>query len=209
MWPGSGSGGVTWFTGDADAVGPSDELHGLFINSHQSDGVDVGKDLAVEATRPNLPGRRHQQQRLRRTSEEQPWSRWSGPRTNLVVKVAQTAVALGGSVELCDLRDAEASHELLPYRLAQAVAERHAHAVLPLGVSDGLVQKVPADLTDVLHNLGRTGEQVPTSGRRVHNQATPVAKVTLTVQLYLAQSSQKREAENFFLMTTVMPWIIH
>lgn len=31
----------------------------------------------------------------------------------------------------------------------------------------------------------------------------------LTVQLYLTQSSQKREAENFFLMTTVMPCIIH
>lgn len=30
-----------------------------------------------------------------------------------------------------------------------------------------------------------------------------------TVQLYLTQSSQKREAENFFLMTTVMPWIKH
>lgn len=31
------------------------------------------------------------------------------------------------------------------------------------------------------------------------------AKIALTVQLYLTQSSQKREAENFFLMTTVMP----
>lgn len=128
-----------------------------------------------------------------------------GPRTDLVVKVAQTAVALGCSVELCDLRDVEARHKLLPYRLAQAVAERHAHAVSSLGVSNGLVQKVPTDLTDVLNNLERTGEQVPTSGRCIHNAPTSVAKVTLTVQLYLAQSSQKREAENFFLMTTVMP----
>lgn len=72
---GCGSGSVTWFTGDADAIGPSDELHGLFINSHQSDGVDVGKDLAVEATRPNLPGRRNEQRRWRRTSAEQPRSR--------------------------------------------------------------------------------------------------------------------------------------
>lgn len=162
MWPsgsGSGCGGVTWFTGDADAVGPSDELHGLFINSHQSDGVDVGEDLAVEATRPDLPRRRKEQRRWR-TPEEEPRSRdTDGPRTDLVVKVAQTAVALGCSVELCDLRDAEARHKLLPYRLAQAVAERHAHAVLPLGVSDGLVQKVPTDLTDVLHNLEGTGDR--------------------------------------------------
>lgn len=206
-------GGVTWFTGDADAIGPSDELHGLLINSHQSDGVDVGKDLAVEATRPDLPGRRSEQQRLRRTPEEQPgsggpgraWPGRAGPRTHLVAKVAQTAVALGRSVELCDLRDVEAPHKLLPYRLAQAVAERHAHAVLPLGVSNGLVQQVPADLADVLHNLERTGQQAPTSGRRSRSEPGSVAAVTLTVQLYLAQSSQKREAENFFLMTTVMP----
>lgn len=31
----------------------------------------------------------------------------------------------------------------------------------------------------------------------------------LTVQRYLAQSSQKRLAENFFLMTTVRPWSRH
>ena len=36
-----------------------------------------------------------------------------------------------------------------------------------------------------------------------------VVNVMLTVQLYLTQSSQKREAENFFLMTTVMPCIRH
>lgn len=81
--------------------------------------------------------------------------------------------------------------------------------MLALGVSNGLVQKVPADLADVLHNLERTGRQVLTSGRRSHGEPASVAKVTLTVQLYLAQSSQKREAENFFLMTTVMPWMIH
>lgn len=32
----------TRFTGDADAIGSSDELHGLLINPHQSDGVDEG-----------------------------------------------------------------------------------------------------------------------------------------------------------------------
>lgn len=31
----------------------------------------------------------------------------------------------------------------------------------------------------------------------------------LTVQLYLTQSSQNREAENFFRITTVMPWSKH
>lgn len=68
---GEGFGGVTWFTGNADAIGPPDELHGLFIDSHQFDGVDVGQDLAVEATRSNLPGNRsHPPQRLRRTPEQ-------------------------------------------------------------------------------------------------------------------------------------------
>lgn len=32
---------------------------------------------------------------------------------------------------------------------------------------------------------------------------------SLTVQLYLIQSSQNREAENFFRITTVMPWSRH
>lgn len=54
--------------------------------------------------------------------------------SHLVIKVAQAAVALGGSVELSNLTDVEAVHELLPYRLAQAVAQRHAHAMLTLRV---------------------------------------------------------------------------
>lgn len=86
------------------------------------------------------------------------------PQPHLVVKVAQAAVALCGPVELCDLRDAEASHELLPYGLAQAVAERHTHTVSSLRISYGLVQKVPADLPDVLHNLEGTGERILMSG---------------------------------------------
>lgn len=124
------------------------------------------------------------------------------PQPHLVVEVAQAAVALGGAVELCDLPDVEASHELLPYGLPQAVAERHAHTVSSLGVSNGLVQKVPADLPDVLHNLEGTGE-----GFRCQGHDDPIfnAKIPPTVQSYLTQSSQKREAENFFLMTTVMP----
>lgn len=122
---------------------------------------------------------------------------------HLVVEVAQAAVALRGPVELCDLRDVEASHELLPYGLAQAVAQRHAHAVASLRVSDGLVQKVPADLPDVLHNLEETGRR--DSGSGAQQRGTVRAAVARTVQLYLTQSSQKREAENFFLMTTVMP----
>lgn len=77
--------------------------------------------------------------------------------------------------------------------------------MLSLGVSNGLVQKVPTDLADVLDNLEMTGGQIPTSGHRVCDDPVMDPKVTLTVQLYLTQSSQKREAENFFLMTTVMP----
>lgn len=42
-------------------------------------------------------------------------------------------------------------------------------------------------------------------GRR----SAPPLPFSLTVQLYLIQSSQKREAENFFRITTVMPWIRH
>lgn len=72
---------------------------------------------------------------------------------HLVVEVAQAAVALCGSVKLCDLRDAEAPHELLPYGLAQAVAQRHSDPVLLLRVPNRLVEQVPADLTNVLNDL--------------------------------------------------------
>lgn len=78
-------------------------------------------------------------------------------RSHLVIKVAQAAVTLCGAVELCDLRDVEAVHELLPYGLAQTVAQCHAHPMLLLRVPDRLVQQVSADLTDVLHNLEEKG----------------------------------------------------
>ena len=45
---------VTGLAGDADSVRTSGELHGLFIHLHQSDGVDVGQDPAVEAARARL-----------------------------------------------------------------------------------------------------------------------------------------------------------
>lgn len=73
--------------------------------------------------------------------------------SHLVIEVAQAAVALGGSIELCDLWDIEAVHELLPYGLTQAVAKCHAHLMLLLRVPNWLVQQVPADLPYVLHNL--------------------------------------------------------
>lgn len=72
---------------------------------------------------------------------------------HLVVKVAQAAVALCGSVKLSYLWDVEAVHELLPYGLAQAVAQRHAHPMLVLSVPKRLVQQISTDLSDVLHNL--------------------------------------------------------
>ena len=43
----------------------------------------------------------------------------------------------------------------------------------------------------------------------VWGTGAPPFSFSLTVQLYLIQSSQKREAENFFRITTVMPWIRH
>lgn len=79
--------------------------------------------------------------------------------SHLVVKVPQAAVALCCSVELCDQRDIEAVHELLPYGLAQAVAECHAHLMLFLHVPDRLVQQVAADFTNVLHNLEESGSK--------------------------------------------------
>ena len=75
----------------------------------------------------------------------------------LVIEVAHAAVALCGSVELCDLRDVEAVHELLPYVLAEAVPQRHAHPMSLLWVPHRLVQQVSADLTNVLHNLLEDG----------------------------------------------------
>lgn len=44
----------TRFAGDADAIRSPNELHGLFINPHQSDGVDEGNNLTVEAARSDL-----------------------------------------------------------------------------------------------------------------------------------------------------------
>lgn len=84
---------------------------------------------------------------------------FAGTHSHLVIKVAQAAVALCCSVELCNLRDIEAVHELLPYGLTEAVAKCHAHSVLLLCVADWLVQQVSADLTDVLHNLGDSGKK--------------------------------------------------
>lgn len=87
--------------------------------------------------------------------------------------------------------------------------------MLPLGVPDGLVQQVPADLSDVLHDLEGGGhtrtvaESVNSNAAEGHSVVGDGGKMVLTVQLYLTQSSQKREAENFFLMTTVMPCNIH
>lgn len=77
--------------------------------------------------------------------------------SHLVIKVAEAAVALCCSVELCDLWDIEALHELLPYGLPQAVAHCHAHPMLFLHVPNRLVQQVSTDLTNVLHNLEESG----------------------------------------------------
>ena len=59
---------------------------------------------------------------------------------HLVAKVAQAAVAFCGSVELSYLWDVEAVHELLPYGLAQAVAQCHTHSMLAFCVPNWLVQ---------------------------------------------------------------------
>lgn len=51
--------------------------------------------------------------------------------------------------------------------------------------------------------LSGVGERVT----REQDGSSP--SLSLTVQLYLIQSSQNREAENFFRITTVMPWSRH
>lgn len=90
---------------------------------------------------------------IKKTEEKKSFRRDS----YLVVKVAQAAVALCGSIELCNLRYIEAVHKLLPYRLAQTVAQCHAHPMLFLRVPNRLVQQVSADLTNVLYNLEENG----------------------------------------------------
>lgn len=74
-------------------------------------------------------------------------------RTDLVVEVAQAAVALGGTVELCDLWYVEAVGEFLPDGLPKAVTKGHADLVLVLCVLFWLVQQIAADLANVLHDL--------------------------------------------------------
>lgn len=44
----------TRFTGNADSIRSSDKLHGLFVDPHQSDGVDGRQNLTIEATCANL-----------------------------------------------------------------------------------------------------------------------------------------------------------
>lgn len=45
---------LTWFAADTDTIRPPDQLHGVFIHPHQTDGVHIWQDPAVEATRPHL-----------------------------------------------------------------------------------------------------------------------------------------------------------
>lgn len=78
-------------------------------------------------------------------------------RPYLAVKVAQAAVALGGSIELGHLGDVEATGEVRPDGLSEAVAYRHAHLVPGLCFPGRLVQEVPAQLTYILHDLGVAG----------------------------------------------------
>lgn len=99
-------------------------------------------------------GRQRKSRRKKRAS-----SHHCRTHSHLVIEVAQAAVALCGSVELCDLWDIEAVHELLPYGLAQAVAKCHAHPMLSLRVPNWLVQQVSADLTNVLYNLEQDGSE--------------------------------------------------
>jgi len=72
---------------------------------------------------------------------------------HLPIQVGTAAVALGGSVELPDLLDAEALGEVLPDGGSQPVAHCQPHAVLRFRLSDWLVQKIPADFPDILNNL--------------------------------------------------------
>jgi hypothetical protein len=193
-------------------------------------------------------------------------------RLYLAVKVAQAAVALGSPIELGHLGNVEAAGEVGPDGLPKTVAQCHAYLVPGLCLPGRLVQEVPAQLTNVLHNLrwawcgsrflGCTTSLLshPYSPSPLHGLAVQsvsslsgpqsphmnngnVAQGTLpnhlscttdtpkcmgmcvgagqgtgtahplpfslTVQLYLIQSSQNREAENFFRITTVMPWIRH
>lgn len=79
--------------------------------------------------------------------------------SHLVIEVAEAAVTLCGSVELCDLRYVKALHELLPDGLTQTVTQCHAHTVTLLHIPHRLIQQVTTDLTDILHYLSEREEK--------------------------------------------------
>lgn len=80
---------------------------------------------------------------------------------NLAVHVGNATVALGGAIELADLRHTEALRELLPDGRPQPVTHGQAHAVPPLHIANRLPQQVTADFTYVLHYLGGRGGAGP------------------------------------------------
>ena len=80
---------------------------------------------------------------------------------DLVVNVQDVGVALGGAVELGNVGDVEAGHELLPDLRSEAVAEHDPDLVLLLLGHHGGGHQVAGDLTDVLGAL-------PTESQCVH-----------------------------------------
>ena len=72
---------------------------------------------------------------------------------HLPIQVRDAAVALCGPIELADLAHTEALGKLLPDGRAQPIAHRQAYTVLSLHLTHWLLQKVAADLPDVLDYL--------------------------------------------------------
>lgn len=135
---------LTWATGDAQPPGITDQLHRVLIHLHQTNGINIGQNPAVEATGADLPKNGEKQKaeenrsvlelplsgNLSLTSTEEETGKTTPNRPHLSVQVCDAAVALRGSVELADLLDAEALGEVLPYGGSQTIAHCQPHAVL-------------------------------------------------------------------------------
>lgn len=115
---------VTRVARHAEALAVADKLHGVLVDPHQADWVDVREDAAVESAGSDLTGHRQLYSHFTLALQPQPAT------SDLSVHVGNATVALCCSVKLADLCDLEALREGLPHAGAQTVSYRQPDLVV-------------------------------------------------------------------------------
>lgn len=78
---------------------------------------------------------------------------------DLAIHVSNAAVALGGPIELANLRHPKTLHEGFPNTGAQSISHSKPYFVLLLSWPHGLRQEVAADFPNILHHLQAEGRK--------------------------------------------------